>query len=140
MMDGDNVELLRVKQKLANDSKVKIRNLMSAIYRHAMRQGIINDNPIRLVRQGAKRSRGPENLELEEIRALLAAVQLRERTMILMDLGAGLRRGELFGLSWMDIDFENKIAHVRRSIAEAVPGKVKTEVSEKPLFGRLHTC
>jgi integrase len=133
VMDGDNVELVKVKQKLANGSKVKIRNLMSAIYRHAMRHGFINDNPIKLVRQGAKRSRVPEILELEEIRALLAAVQLRERTMILMDLGAGLRRGELFGLMWMDIDFEKKIAHVRRSIVDNVPGKVKTEVSEKPM-------
>ena len=63
-----------------------------------MRHGFIKENPIRLVRQGSKRSKVPEILELEEIRALLAAVRLRERSMILMDLGAGLRRGELFGL------------------------------------------
>ena len=131
--DGDKVRLVEVKQKLANGSRVKIRNLMSAIYRHAMRHGFIKENPIRLVRQGSKRSKVPEILELEEIRALLAAVRLRERSMILMDLGAGLRRGELFGLMWMDIDFEKKIAHVRRSIVETVPGKVKTEVSEKPM-------
>jgi len=43
-------------------------------------------------------------------------------------------------LMWMDIDFEKKIAHVRRSIVETVPGKVKTEVSEKHAARRLHTC
>jgi integrase len=31
-------------------------------------------------------------------------LEQRERTMVLLDCGSGLRRGELIGLQWTDID------------------------------------
>src|SRR5207245_543223 len=42
---------------LANGSKAKIRNLMSTLFNHAMRYEWADKNPIRLVRQSAKRER-----------------------------------------------------------------------------------
>src|SRR5215472_14172609 len=52
---------------LANGTKAKLRNLMSALYRHAMRYEWADRNPITLVRQSAKRSRIPEVLDVAEI-------------------------------------------------------------------------
>jgi integrase len=118
-------------QKLADGSKAKIRNLMSAIYRHAMRHGFIAHNPITLVRQGSKRRKAPEILTVEEIQRLLAALRPRERTMVLLDVGSGLRRGELFGLMWGDIELQKQQIFVRRSIVNQVAGRSKTQVSQK---------
>jgi site-specific recombinase XerD len=61
---------------LANGSRAKIRNIMHAIYNHAMRYEWMDKNPISLVRQSAKRERVPDVLTVVEIAALLA--QLRE--------------------------------------------------------------
>jgi hypothetical protein len=50
--------------KRAKGTKAKIRNLMSALFTHAMRYEWVDRNPIKLVRQSAKRERIPDVLEL----------------------------------------------------------------------------
>ena len=50
--------------KRARGTKAKIRNLMSALFHHAMRYEWIERNPIKLVRQSAKREKVPDVLEL----------------------------------------------------------------------------
>ena len=53
--------------------------------------------------------------------------------MVLLDAGSGIRRGELFGIKWEDVDFEQQQVFIRRSIVKQIAGKVKTETSEKPM-------
>jgi integrase len=45
-------------------------------------------------------------LEVPEFQALLQELSLRERTLVALDGITGLRRGELIGLKWCDVDFE----------------------------------
>ena len=45
---------------------------MSAIFHHAMRYEWVDRNPIKLVRQSAKRERVPDVLELAELQLLLS--------------------------------------------------------------------
>ena len=45
-----------------------------------------------------------------------------------LDLATGLRRGELLGLKWEDVDFEAGVLHIRRQVA-----RVNGEVREGPL-------
>ena len=47
---------------------------MSAIFHHAMRYEWVERNPIKLVRQSAKRERTPDVLELAELQLLLSKV------------------------------------------------------------------
>ena len=54
-------------------------------------------------------------------------------TLVLLDAGTGLRVGELLGLKWRDVDFENLELHVRRSVVHQVIGRCKTEASAKPV-------
>jgi integrase len=117
----------------ADGTKAKIRNIMSAVFNHAVRHEWLDKNPITLVRQSAKRESIPEILNVEEIRALLAELELRDRTLVLLDAGTGLRVGELLGLKWQDVDFENLELHVRRSVVHQVIGRCKTEASAKPV-------
>jgi integrase len=60
-------------------------------------------------------------------------------TMIELDAFTGLRRGELIGLQWDDVDFEGLVLHVRRSVVAMVEGAPKTEASQKevPLDAQL---
>ena len=59
--------------KRARATKAKIRNLMSALFHHAMRYEWVDRNPIKLVRQSAKRMTVPDVLELAELQLLLSS-------------------------------------------------------------------
>jgi len=56
---------------LAKSSCAKIRGLLSVLFNHACRYELFDRNPIRLVRQGAKRRAAPNVLTPTEIKALL---------------------------------------------------------------------
>lgn len=81
--------------------RAKIRNIMSAIFHHAMRYEWVDLNPIRLVRQSAKREKVPDVLELSELQLLLNKLSVRERTLALLDAATGLRVSALLVLRWL---------------------------------------
>jgi integrase len=117
---------------LAKSSSAKIRNIFSVLFNHACRYDLFDRNPITLVRHSAKRRRIPDVLTVEETQ-LLSVRAVKERTMVLMAVGTGLRRSELFALKWKDVDFAAKQASVTRSIVSQVVGICKTEASQKPV-------
>lgn len=55
------------------------------------------------------------------------------RTAFLIAAVMGMRRGEIFGLRWKDIDLERAVLHVRRSFVDGIEGPPKTESSRRPL-------
>lgn len=120
-------------EKLESPTAAKIRSILHLLFNHACRYGLFDENPIRWVRVRKKRKEIPDILTFEEAMQLLKALNPRERVMVLVELGTGLRRSELFALKWKDIDFENGQICVRRSIFNQVIGNCKTENSRKPV-------
>jgi integrase len=109
------------------------------LFNHAIRWEFTDRNPITGltrgsgVRQSSKREKVPDILEVAEMQAIVAELQLRERVLLFLDMTTGLRRGELAGLKWQDIDFENMQIDVNRSVVSQVVGRCKTEASQKPV-------
>ncbi|NYF51804.1 tyrosine-type recombinase/integrase [Tunturiibacter gelidoferens] len=68
----------------------------------------------------------------EEVRALFRTIPGYARVMVVVAAVTGLRRGELVGLKWEDIDFHNGKLHVRRSLVDQKEGLPKTQLSKKP--------
>ena len=52
-----------------------------------------------------------------------------------IELATGLRRGDLLGLKWSDIDFNQGVLHIRRQIA-----RINGEVVEAPLKTESSYC
>jgi integrase len=75
----------------------------------------------------------PDILTPEEIRAILGELSEPARTVTLLAAITGMRRGELFGLKWEDLDFDRKSIRIARSLVDQVEGLPKTETSRKPL-------
>ena len=118
---------------LVKSSSAKIRNIFSVLFNHACRYDLFDRNPITLVRQSAKRRKIPDVLTAEETQRLLSVLAIKERTLVLMAVGTGLRRSELFALKRKDVDFDAKQASVTRSIVGQVVGICKTEASQNPV-------
>lgn len=118
---------------LANGTRAKLRNLMHAIYTHGMRWEFTDRNPIRFVRQSAKRERQPDVLTPSEVTALLAQLKDPWRTAVYVAVTTGLRVSELLALKWADIDFGAGEIRLSRGIVRQHIGEMKTEASRKPV-------
>jgi integrase len=119
--------------KLSNGSKAKMRNIMHAVFNHAIRWEWHERNPITHVRQSAKRAKIPVVLTMEETGDLLRLLREPARTAVFLDVLTGLRVGELMALKWSDVDFERHQISVTRSIVMRRIGDCKTEASRKPV-------
>lgn len=118
---------------LSKGSKAKIRNIMSALYSHGQRWEWVSSNPIRHVRQSAKRSRIPTILSPEQIGQFLEKLVDLPRTAVLLGASTGLRVGEILGLKWEDVDFETLELRVTRDVVKQRIERCKTEASRKPV-------
>lgn len=121
----------------ANGTKAKIRNIMSALFRHAIRHGFLPRdeyaNPIRYVRQSASSDVTHTILNVDQVLAILSHLREPCYTMAFLDAATGLRISELLALQWKDIDFAAMEVRVSRAIVYGVVGRCKSKVSKKPV-------
>lgn len=83
---------------------------------HAARHGLIPTNPADLLTRRERPKPGPSSvrfLSRDEVGRLLAHAPMRYRAAIAIGLFAGLRISELVGLTWEDVDFDERVIRVR---------------------------
>jgi len=87
----------------------------------AVNDGLLSRNVASLVRPPVARRYNPQVLMVEQAKKLLESARgHRLEALIIVAVTTGAREGELLGLHWDDIDWEQKVMYVRRSI-----GRVK---------------
>jgi integrase len=111
----------------------KVLMVMRAILSRAVKRGRIEHNPAVDVERPTVRYSGDLDIYTrEEIDALMrAAASEQDAAIFLTAALTGLRRGELVGLHWRDIDFTQEAIRVRRNyshgqVATPKSGKVRT--------------
>ena len=131
------VEALDVKNwlkslPLARSYKCKIRNTLSALFSHArLYKFYCAENPISEVKQSGKRKVEPGVLTKTQLEQLLSNLGMREQLLVLTAATTGLRRSELAGLKWSDLDLVNGWINVNRSVDNNLENPCKTEASRK---------
>jgi len=71
-------------------------------------------------------------LQPKEIQALLAAIaDLRYKTLVMLAVFSGARQGEIIGLKWPDVDFDNSQIHIQRTYNNHGWYKPKSDASNR---------
>jgi len=92
---------------LAQASKAKVKGRMYSLFEHAKRHKLCDINPIETVRQGAKRLNRASVLTVEEIRDIMLEIPNPAIRLAVLVAGVtALRRSEVRGLMWHDIDLD----------------------------------
>ena len=126
----DDVEQLRsdMLDTLSPRTTQKTLILLHGIFRFAGRRGWAKTNPVADAERVTVKRR-PEFAVLSpaEVQAVARATGTeQDATLILVAAFTGLRLGELRGLRWRDVNFTNKLVHVRRSYTGAGEGPPKS--------------
>jgi integrase len=118
---------------LAPASKAKIRNHMSALFSHCIRHELYGKlNPIASVRQSAVRRRDPDILTLDEMRSIINNIKPAAiKMMVAVAAASALRRSELRGLKWADLDLDKCWFNLQRGYVSKSETKMKTKASRK---------
>lgn len=98
------------------------RELMfiSGAMKEALRRGYVDLNPATGIRQLPENNDKVRWLTDEEEKRLLGCCPAYLKPIMLTSLHAGMRQGEVLGLRWIDIDFDQRLVRVARSKSHKV--------------------
>jgi integrase len=131
------LKAIKQDEGLANPTLDKIRRVMSLVFKHGQRYGLIprtqESNPMRFVR--CKTTSNYEAMILTPKQAFDVLMQLQEpeRTLTLLAASAGLRISECLGLQWQDVSFAESLIYVRRTWTCGKEGMPKSKASHAPV-------
>ena len=132
LLTGGRVERLEAQNQLKGLSAKTVRNLnqiISSAMKLAMEQKLIAHNPADGCALPRVEHREMKMLPAEQLAAFLnEARKTGVYEMYYLDLATGMRRGELLGLKWEDIDFDHGVIHICRQVA-----RLNGTVQEAPL-------
>ena len=132
--------LLAVTAKTCESAGNKARELLSMAMKEAVVDGYIKINPIKSTKTYPRKKPNVVVLNKNNIKKLLEAACTNEWYLeILLGLFCGLRKGELSGLKFSDVDMEKQTIYIQRQITSnpmIVKGSSKIEeyevVEKKP--------
>ena len=90
--------------------------VLKEMFKHAVQWGYLDANPAQYAERPRAEDQEMQILTPPEIRRLLDAAAEPVRTLLLCAVLTGMRRGELLGLRWEDIDLEGHRIFVRRAL------------------------
>lgn len=123
-----NPDLQRLVDQLVRDGNAPSTVMgaitpLRALYKHALNRGYAAVNPTQGIQMPAVRPKPRRYLTPGQAAQLLARVDGTTRALWATALYTGLRRGELVGLDWQDVDLAAGVVRVRRGW-DAVEGEI----------------
>ncbi len=119
-----------------------IHNVLHKALKTAVKWGLVPRNVCELVDSPYKAHFEGQALTVEQARKLLAAARgHRMEALFHLELATGMRRGEIMGLKWQDINFEKGALRVQRILSRVpskMPGKGYVEAEVKTAKSRRH--
>ncbi|WP_294516393.1 site-specific integrase [Atopobium minutum] len=132
-MKMEDITHERIQAVLSGCSSYKVatntRDTLRQVLNEALALGYINVNPATQRYTMPKREVYPEDhngdwlTSFEQHDKFIAQIDNELfKTVAVLGLSLGLRKGEIFGLDWSDIDFERRLVHVQRTYVREKDG------------------
>ena len=143
LLEGGRVDRVEAKQKpkgLAPKTVRNIHQMICSAYNLAVKQKMVSRNPTQGCALPKVEYREMKTLTADQLSAFFReAKETGVYELYYLDLATGLRRGELLGLKWTDVDFDRGVLNVQRAISrqngrvEEAPLKTKNAYRTLPL-------
>lgn len=146
-----DIKVIHIEQFLANMRKTKLSSstiqkhflVINAALNKAIKLQMLQDNPCKYVEVPKRQKHSINILSLDEIQMIYNKLDINKYDdfifylAIALTVETGLRRGEMCGLSWGNVDFDKKMIHVRDALIRIDDdfriSKLKTESSYRNL-------
>ena len=141
LLDGGRVDRVEAKKKpkgLAPKTVRNIHQMIGSAYNLAIEQKLVSKNPT----QGCALPK-VEHKEMKTLTADQLSAFFREARdsgvyeLYYLDLATGLRRGELLGLKWTDVDLDRGILKIQRAISRQNGKVVEAPLKTKNAYRTL---
>lgn len=133
---ADIQRFLNGKVSLSDSMLHKLRLTLNLIFEDACDNDVIIKNPCKHIKVpvSEKSSKVIQPYTADQVQIILdSAVTHPLGVSIILLLKCGLRRSELLGLRWEDIDFDEKLIHIHRAVTETkgslICGEPKSKAS-----------
>lgn len=110
-----------VKKKISPKTIRNYYSILSGIMKFGIHMGLIEQNPCQDIILPKREQKEAVYYSKEEVAALLDALdsvpyeELKYKTAVYIALFGGLRKGEIAGLNWEDVDFETGQISIKRT-------------------------
>ena len=143
LLEGGRVDRIEAKKKpkgLAPKTVRNIHQMICSAYNLAIEQKLVNKNPTQGCALPKVEHKEMKTLTADQLNAFFReAKDSGVYELYYLDLATGLRRGELLGLKWTDVDFDRGVLEIQRAISrqngrvEEAPLKTKNAYRTLPL-------
>jgi len=117
-------------ESLSNKSVINIRIIFNGILQDALRDELIEKNPISIVKAPKNLSKKKNNpFTKDEIFKILDNTPDKIKLFFALGFFTGMRTGEITALKWEDIDLENRIISVKATRNKGIETTPKTKSS-----------
>jgi integrase len=135
----------QLKKQGASDYTLKdVKICLNSAFEIAIEWGYIKENPLselkrftkelnKRIKVQIKQSHKTWNID-EAITLIRESKNTNRHIIYLLALTNGLRRGEIAGLKWRDINLEEKTVHIQQALVENEEGDTKTLYSDRILL------
>ena len=132
LLDGGRVDRVEAKKKpkgLAPKTVRNIHQMIGSAYNLAIEQKLVSKNPAQGCALPKVEHKEMKTLTADQLSAFFCeAKDSGVYELYYLDLATGLRRGELLGLKWTDVDFQHGALKIQRAIS-----RQNSKVVEAPL-------
>jgi integrase len=116
-MHIDEYKKKELAKKLSANSVNRYLTVLHAALKHAVEMRLLRDNPASHVRRPKVAKKEPRALSMEELQQLLAALEkdVLLYRVCMFTAFTGLRRSEVLGLKWANVDLADGAVYVRET-------------------------
>lgn len=103
-------------ESLSPNTVIKHIALLSGIFKYALKMDLVQSNVVERIELPRKIKYKGNYFTSEQLKVIMSSIKGRPiEPVVILSAYFGLRRSEVLGLKWKDIDFENNMVYINRS-------------------------